>query len=299
MEPITRVEQFLAKAAGMTSDCPEPITRVEKFLQKIAANGGGGNANIDVTAAVGQTIRVKAVDENGKPTEWEAVDYQKKICGDELAYIIPETTIEGSSIETTVDELLVEGETYVVNWEGVDYTCECFAVSGDGVTITFIGNSLAFDGENTGEPFDIGTTVVDGINLGIVMATDDTVTSFTFSVKGEVAIPIPAPYVTNALPYYIEVTGSGTDDDPFVCNDTVANVEAIYNSGRAIISKIAPIYGIEHLIPLTMYARPNSEGIYAHGAVLEFYFQQGSGKISKYLIPQEDGTYAVSESATG
>ena len=29
------------------------------------------------TAAVGQTIRVSAVDENGKPTEWEAVDMEK------------------------------------------------------------------------------------------------------------------------------------------------------------------------------------------------------------------------------
>ena len=26
------------------------------------------------TAEVGQTVKIKAVDENGKPTEWEAVD---------------------------------------------------------------------------------------------------------------------------------------------------------------------------------------------------------------------------------
>lgn len=39
-------------------------------------NQGGGGSSLPIvnTAAVGQTIRVSAVDENGKPTEWEAVD---------------------------------------------------------------------------------------------------------------------------------------------------------------------------------------------------------------------------------
>ena len=34
------------------------------------------------TAAVGQTIVVKAVDENGKPTEWETVDFQEQVQSD-------------------------------------------------------------------------------------------------------------------------------------------------------------------------------------------------------------------------
>lgn len=38
--------------------------------------GGGGGINIE-SATVGQTIVVKAVDENGKPTEWEAVNLPK------------------------------------------------------------------------------------------------------------------------------------------------------------------------------------------------------------------------------
>lgn len=39
----------------------------------IVASGGGG-ITVTNTAAVGQTIKITAVDENGKPTEWEAVD---------------------------------------------------------------------------------------------------------------------------------------------------------------------------------------------------------------------------------
>lgn len=43
---------------------------------KALENQGGGGSSLPIvsTATVGQTIRVSAVDENGKPTEWEAVD---------------------------------------------------------------------------------------------------------------------------------------------------------------------------------------------------------------------------------
>lgn len=40
----------------------------------VEASGGGDISLGLTTASVGQTIKVKAVDENGKPTEWEAVD---------------------------------------------------------------------------------------------------------------------------------------------------------------------------------------------------------------------------------
>lgn len=40
-------------------------------------SGGGSSLPIVNTATVGQTIRVSAVDENGQPTEWEAVDMGK------------------------------------------------------------------------------------------------------------------------------------------------------------------------------------------------------------------------------
>lgn len=42
LEPITRKELFLAKAAGMDVETPEPITREEMFLNMITGGGGGG-----------------------------------------------------------------------------------------------------------------------------------------------------------------------------------------------------------------------------------------------------------------
>ncbi len=266
-------------------------------------------ADIDVTATVGQTIIVKEVDANGKPTKWESADYQPRTHYDTWDYIIPETTIEGSGSETIVDELLVDGETYVVNWEGVEYTCVCVEVTADGMTLQTIGNAIMLDGEDTGEPFIIATTLADGNKVGMIAAVDDTVTSFTFSLKGKKPVPIPVQYVTNAFPYYIKVTGSGTDDDPYVCNDTVANVEAIYKSGRSIVVKHREtiIGGSEtggvgvtgytenilSLISVTNFPRDLPYGLafsFFCGGMTSGATSTGEGL---NFIPNEDGAYTI------
>lgn len=41
---------------------------------EVAIPSGGGGLTVTNTAAVGQTVKITAVDENGQPTEWEAVD---------------------------------------------------------------------------------------------------------------------------------------------------------------------------------------------------------------------------------
>ena len=96
----------------------------------------------------------------------------------------------------------------MVNWEGVDYTCECFrAVGEDGLVCFCVGNRIFADGvTDTGEPFCILTGVWEGMLLGVATAVDETVTTFTFSVKGVVPTPIPLQFVTNAFPLYIEAT---------------------------------------------------------------------------------------------
>jgi hypothetical protein len=51
----------------------------------------GGGIKVASTAEVGQTIVVKAVDENGNPTEWECADVASG--GSEKAYFVDLTTI--------------------------------------------------------------------------------------------------------------------------------------------------------------------------------------------------------------
>lgn len=51
------------------------LNELQTEIDEIKAGGGGGtDISLGVTATVGQTIKVKAVDANGKPTAWEAVD---------------------------------------------------------------------------------------------------------------------------------------------------------------------------------------------------------------------------------
>ena len=52
LEPITREEKYLAKAAGQSVEVPEPITRKEMFLDAVAKSGGGssgGGGTADLT----------------------------------------------------------------------------------------------------------------------------------------------------------------------------------------------------------------------------------------------------------
>ena len=54
LEPITRIETFLAKIAGADVVTPEPVTRIEQFLDDWANGGGGGDtSNIVGTGKVG------------------------------------------------------------------------------------------------------------------------------------------------------------------------------------------------------------------------------------------------------
>lgn len=65
LEPITRKEYFLAKAAGMEVETPEPITREEMFLSMISGGGTGGS---------GPVIESLTVTENGTYNVPEGVD---------------------------------------------------------------------------------------------------------------------------------------------------------------------------------------------------------------------------------
>lgn len=68
------------------------------------------------TATVGQTIAIKAVDENGKPTEWEASNLPEGFSGDynDLTNKPTIPSIEGLASETTIDNKISIHDTSTI-----------------------------------------------------------------------------------------------------------------------------------------------------------------------------------------
>lgn len=71
-ESITAVADAIREKGGTTAPLSFPAG-MAKAVRNIPP--GGSDISLGLTAAtVGQTVKVKAVDTDGKPTEWEAVD---------------------------------------------------------------------------------------------------------------------------------------------------------------------------------------------------------------------------------
>ena len=96
--------------------------------------------------------------------------------GDGLPYI--------GSLTTTFTP--VEGQTYIVNWDGTEYECVCSVFNG---RYLVLGNlSIIGAGGDTGEPF----IYLNTSSAGSEFETFDTASSHTISVKktGEIATPM-------------------------------------------------------------------------------------------------------------
>lgn len=86
-------------------------------------NQGGGGSSLPIvnTATVGQTIRVSAVDENGQPTEWEAVDMASG-GGDNWKLLVDfESTEEiaantGMVFDTADDGTPINAKEIIIDW---------------------------------------------------------------------------------------------------------------------------------------------------------------------------------------
>ena len=260
-------------------------------------------SGVDVTASVGQTIVVEEVDANGKPTKWKAADYQERTHGTDWLEIVPLTEFTpiyddmvGAPAAVLNAFDLVAGEEYKVVFDGAEYICE--AISGVLGSFAFIaiGNNAFAGGEDTGEPF--GIVNVNGVEEGSVLTFD--MNHHSVQVFSKSVTPIPVQYMSNALPYYIEVTGSGTDDDPYVCNDTESNLYAVYASGREMKIRLlqtipqdssGPVtYGNDY--HLTMYWEQDGLRKYTFGVPI-------ADTMHNYItIATQDGQVVVIKGAT-
>ena len=195
---LQTIQSQIGDLDGLTTEAKENLVAA---INEAARTGG-----VDVSGAqVGQTIRVSAVDENGKPTEWEAADIPSGVQpdwnqndGTQHDYVKNRPFYTGAPVETVlVEESTVSfsynggsymanfpstfeatvGETYKVSWDGVAYECTSVSVGG----LPAIGNlAIIGGGPDTGEPFVMGIQNGDRITI----FTTNTSASHTFSISG-------------------------------------------------------------------------------------------------------------------
>lgn len=137
LEPITREEMFLAKAAGMDVDTPEPITRREMFLSKISGGGGGGsggsgseeewfndgNTHIWITLREGRTSPMLGVCPNGTVTvDWGDGTEPDVLTGTSTSTVKWTPKHEYASPGEYVIRLVVDGEMWLAGSSSM-YNC--------------------------------------------------------------------------------------------------------------------------------------------------------------------------------
>jgi hypothetical protein len=244
---------------------------------------GGGSANIDVTAEVGQTIVVKEVDGNGKPTKWKAAEYQPRTHWSEETVILPEITADvdfdlGGIILNTID--FVSGADYAVVYNGTRYVCKCAVANSEAGSFVGIGYMDIFSGGDFPDadvPFVIVTADLMGdgtlTTLCMPMGEDTTI---TVSVAKIEYTQIPDGYISKCLPFRFDCT---TDGVTYTFTAQPAEVMAAVDAGRQVIMTYK--YGNLLQFYLPLMAITGEEHTFA------------AGDKSFDLVVQADGTYAM------
>ena len=258
----------------------------------VSGNTGGGGASIDVTAEVGQTIRVKEVDASGKPTKWEAVDLQERTHWSEEVVVLEETAvIPGDAGDLLFAPLTVPsiGGTCKVTYNGTEYECEATdasAITGMAGAV-IMGNLDLFTGVgDTGEPFVLVIAMAgEGGAQLIPMDSPETV---VLSIKTEAVAKMPVKYIPDEVsayaPYYLNVfMGIDDADNPaWRTLTSVAQLEAMIDAGRMVIAKVQSTnFG-------TYYLHFCNDNTTADGKRRIGF---AAAELILVLVPQDDGTY--------
>lgn len=166
----------------------------------------------------------------------------------DLGYALPETTPAFNETEgyfTLAKPFTIYvGETYTVNWNGVDYTCECVTAKFSGLPILGLGNIGAVTGGTpTAEPFAIGVILEQyrdqaPFAVGIIPLDDSE--SVTLSVYGntEIITPVPKKYLPEDIGGVYKITEEftlNTDGEAELTTSYDEFMPLLWNGGRVVI----------------------------------------------------------------
>lgn len=208
LNPITREEMFLAKAAGQNTPDLKPITRVERFMQnlidhiKSIGSGGGGTGGGGATSW--DDLGIKGYQEDMTVVPRHNLDINEDLGG----FLIPG------------EVALIAGKEYEVQYRNgkdgafTSYKCIAEELVIEGIRQgVALGNTSVLGGSTVSEaPFIILCDMPEEFTLpgygGMLMAPDGA-TSVSFYINGPMPIinPIPKKYLPNN-PMIVHFTGT-------------------------------------------------------------------------------------------
>lgn len=280
---------YVGSTSGVNKDEGSKKLATEEYVD----SKGGGGTPIDVTAEVGQTIIVKEVDANGKPTKWESADYQPRT--HYMETILPETALSIDPEEGVgfipQDLALNVGDGVSVIYNGAEYDCIVIDV-GDGIKA--LGNMGGIDENfsNTGEPFVIVYSSLGGDDMVWFIGPLDGSSSVALSIGKHV--PIPQAYLTNAFPYYVYIKAQTEGNDiVYECNESVENLISNYKSGRPLALKCEYWNVLNSSDGITLRYTSYTSAVTVTPDCKSFMFSIGASLLT--LEAQEDDTFTVSD----
>lgn len=229
LEPITREEKYLAKAAGRSVEVPEPITRKEMFLDAVAKSGGGSSGG------------------GGAQPDWDAVEgepgyIQNRPFGKREVILFPETEVafvdqDGMMMAALPANVKLEADTeYKIVYNEVEYLRKPCLMDGNPVGL---GNTVVMGGDDTGEPFFImidkqwDESTESEVLSAMILALDGT-TSTTVSCKGYPEKPLDSKYLPDVTPEVVDLEAMGM---PAVTKEVVS-LSLSYAEIREIVEKL-------------------------------------------------------------
>lgn len=174
----------------------------------------------------------------------------------------------------------VEGQTYIVNWDGTEHECICSIFNG---RFLVLGNlSIVGAGDDTGEPF----VYIYVPSAGSEFETLDTASSHTISVKktGEIVTPIAGEF----LPVASEDNYGAVKKSEIVTSykfdrqaphDQMVEAIAAFKTGNASI-----VWGIDKVINASYNSSDDTISVtFAKDPLRIFTFSNGNGVYDKNL----------------
>lgn len=156
-----------------------------------------------------------------------------------LTEIVPEETVSFTNDSGVMVALwpptfnAVKGQTYIVKFDGADYTCTCIRLGGEGAPLVLGNLSLLKVGDDTGEPF------VMFYNMQWMSASSDSATEHTISISDK-QVSISKidkkylPMATNIIPGIAKIQVRNLDTTKSYSTEEIEEIFQSIRSGAAV-----------------------------------------------------------------